>query len=769
MGHKECADYLESSVSDLLLNPAILNEAAQQELLSEIQPVFTPADNKLMKKRPDKAEVKQSVWSANLHAAPGTDGLTTFLYYECWDVFGDPLTEVVQEIHSGKPPTLSQRTSLMVFGNKPKKPNSIKPSDKRKISLLNADFKVITGIDNNRFKKVVTHTMSPCQLAVGDDRRIHHGINSARDAIIAAGAGKEGVGILDNDYKAAFDFMVLFWVLKVLVAKGLDEEVIKRFLNLYSNSITIVVVNNIPGKSIENKRWSVRQGDRSSGMFFCYGIDPHLVWLDRRLQGIPIYRMPAAGPVLPGKPFPLTLLESFRLIGYIDDVKPAITSMSEFTLVDTGSLLFEQASGCILHRDPASGKVKFLPLGRWKGTLNKEDLPVRYIALSDHLDMIGVELRATHTQTRKVNGDILQERVRNTIGPWRAGKFMPLTQRSHSVNTYCLSKVWFRAASIDLRVLDTTSITSAVKSWIFADQLEKPEELVLCRSRKRGGLNLYNVKLRALAEQIKSFLDTAINPTFKRNLYHQALYDWHVVGVRAIPNPGRPPYYSEDFFSAIRSVRDEGLLNPATLRLGQWYRVLLENVVTMEVDTDGFRFEKRCRIESKYPEVDWERTWSLAFTPVLPSADYTFLWKMIHNILPTQARLCRILPNVTNPTCTLCMSQETCDLSHVFFTCSSSREVGQWLLGVTRHYVATTVVPEQIILLNLSIEDPLLRLPLLWIIAQTLGIIWSCRQEKKACTLFPTRATLEANIMLLRKSRAKKAAEKLGSMLNLNF
>ena len=116
--------------------------------------------------------------------------------------------------------------------------------------------------------------------------------------------------------------------------------------------------------------------------------------------------MPAAGPVLHGDPYPLTLTESFRLIGYIDDVKPAITSMSEFTLVDHGSFLFEQASGCVLHRDPASGKVKFLPLGRWKGTLTKEDLPVNYIALSDHLDMIGVELRATHTQTRKANGDL---------------------------------------------------------------------------------------------------------------------------------------------------------------------------------------------------------------------------------------------------------------------------------------------------------------------------------------------------------------------------
>ena len=37
-------------------------------------------------------------------------------------------------------------------------------------------------------------------------------------------------------------------------------------------------------------------------------------------------------------------------------------------------------------------------------------------SVSDHLDMVGVELKATITQTRKVNGDILQERIKNTIG-----------------------------------------------------------------------------------------------------------------------------------------------------------------------------------------------------------------------------------------------------------------------------------------------------------------------------------------------------------------
>ena len=88
--------------------------------------------------------------------------------------------------------------------------------------------------------------------------------------------------------------------------------------------------------------------------------------------------------------------------------------MAEFSLVDQGSLLFEMASGCILHRDPASGKVKFLPLGRWKGTMTIEDLPVKYIALSDPLDMVGVQLMATLTRYFYYNAE------KGEWAPWNA-------------------------------------------------------------------------------------------------------------------------------------------------------------------------------------------------------------------------------------------------------------------------------------------------------------------------------------------------------------
>ena len=79
--------------------------------------------------------------------------------------------------------------------------------------------------------------------------------------------------------------------------------------------------------------------------------------------------------------------------------------------------------------NPTTKKCKFLPLAKWRGSLKQEDIPCSYMTLSDHLEMIGVELRATWAQSRKANGEIVQSRVENTIKLWRSGKFMPLNMR----------------------------------------------------------------------------------------------------------------------------------------------------------------------------------------------------------------------------------------------------------------------------------------------------------------------------------------------------
>ena len=307
----------------------------------------------------------------------------------------------------------------MVFGSKPKKLQSIKPSDKRRISLLNSDFKILTGLEAARLKKVATHTLSPNQLVAGDNRRIHHGINKARDAIFAANKIKSGCGLADTDYMAAFDWMCMRWVYMGLAAKGLDGNVIERFKNLYQDNISVCVTNNMTGKVFKNVRLSLRQGDCPSMQFFAYGIDPLITFLERRLKGIPIFSMPVLGPVLEGAPVLPPVVDKYTVVGYADDLKPAICSMEEFKLVDTACSLFENSSGCKLHRDPASGKCKFLALGGWRGSLTQAEIPLDYMVLSDRLEMVGVDLFTTYQETRRVNGEQAVSRVQNTVGLWQ--------------------------------------------------------------------------------------------------------------------------------------------------------------------------------------------------------------------------------------------------------------------------------------------------------------------------------------------------------------
>ena len=115
----------------------------------------------MMCKLPEKHKVLQVLQSCTPHAAPGTDGLTAFLYKQHWNILGDSLTAVVQAVFRAEKPTVSQSTLMMVFGTKPKEKKSEKPSDKQKISLLYVDFKIMSGVESARLRSTMTRTVSP--------------------------------------------------------------------------------------------------------------------------------------------------------------------------------------------------------------------------------------------------------------------------------------------------------------------------------------------------------------------------------------------------------------------------------------------------------------------------------------------------------------------------------------------------------------------------------------------------------------------------------
>ena len=90
---------------------------------------------------------------------------------------------------------------------------------------------------------------------------------------------------------------------------------------------------------------------------FSFGIDPILGYLEKRFNGILITSLPLLGPVLAGCPPLAPLEERFKVIGYADDVKPAITSMEEFLVVDRAMHLFGSSSGFTMIQHPINVNV----------------------------------------------------------------------------------------------------------------------------------------------------------------------------------------------------------------------------------------------------------------------------------------------------------------------------------------------------------------------------------------------------------------------------
>ena len=643
---------MEGMVKELL-RPAFLDPVAQNILLEETPIVFSDADRMFFSEEPSMEETKESVWSSNVHGSPGIDGITSLFYKVHWDLVGDLLHQVILENFKRRSLTKTKANGMVIFAPKPKKAKSTKPKDLRRISLLNTDYKIYSGIPARRITKRSKTGLSDCQYVACKHQLIYHAIALAAAAIDAGMRNKrEGCGLLDNDYKAAFDLMDASWPIKVLEKKGCGPVMVEWLSSFFRDVYSIVVFNGILGAKILLER-SLRQGDLPSMILFGIGIDPHLIRLNNRLRGIFVYSTPTLGPVLPNEAPLGNTEERYKVTGYADDCKPAITSMAEFSLVETETRLFEAASGCELHRDPTSGKVKFLRLGRWRGTLQSEDLPpsCRYIAFSEHLDMLGVPLYASFRKTKQNSGEDLKEKLRKKTGPWLS-KNMPLIQRAFSVNCYLLPKVWFRCHIVPLRKGDSDNFKKVVNRFVFADQLEKPKDLIKYRSRCNGGLQLHNIDCKALAVLIKIFLEMSISSKFRTSIYFSALYEFYVLDNTSISPPRRPPFYSQHFFDVIKSAREENQI--AEWSSKQWYCYLLgRNHLQKEVlDVDGeSRWEDvQCPVETVFPNFDWEATWARTRLPGLNNDCRSFLWLYFHNLLPGHSMSDQMVPDLMSIT-----------------------------------------------------------------------------------------------------------------------
>ena len=156
---------------------------------------------------------------------------------------------------------------------------------------------------------------------------------------------------------------------------------------------------------------------------------------------------------------------------------------------------------------------------------------------------------------------------------------------------------------------------------------------------------------------------------------------------------------------------------------------------------------------------DWEQCWRLARLPGLGPENISFLFKLIHQTLPTQERVARTKPRAS-PTCKAQECQGVVEnLSHAMVYCPANDRVGLKLLECLRE-IQPGLQAEAILRLEIQVEEDL-ELPAVWLIATALRTLWNLKQSTTKVKLYLVRAQLEAEINLLRETRYKDAVAKI--------
>ena len=72
--------------------------------------------------------------------------------------------------------------------------------------------------------------------------------------------------LMETDFKAAFDFMSVNWIIKVLLKKGCSEQFVGWLRFLYEETDTFItcIINNQQQERLTDRRKNVKQGD------YCY-------------------------------------------------------------------------------------------------------------------------------------------------------------------------------------------------------------------------------------------------------------------------------------------------------------------------------------------------------------------------------------------------------------------------------------------------------------------------------------------------------------------
>ena len=270
-------------------------EAEINETLNNLKTKLTNEEKSTMRQTVGREEIEAALNQANASSAAGLDGISFELWKQlakAYKEYHPPQEELDPEIEAMKRPVDILSVFQCLFGDisihgksegSPfadgwicpiyKKNDNTEISNYRPITLLNADYKLLTKTIANRLAPLSKRLIHENQAGFIPGRQISDQTKLIRMITYLAAAKDMNGMIVALDQEKAYDKISHDYLWKTLEAFNLPQETISLIRNLYQDARSCVMINGVKSDSYQVIR-GMRQGDPLSCLLFDFAIEP---------------------------------------------------------------------------------------------------------------------------------------------------------------------------------------------------------------------------------------------------------------------------------------------------------------------------------------------------------------------------------------------------------------------------------------------------------------------------------------------------------------